>query len=175
MDNELLRNGSGYIDQTAYKAITNIEKGQENMEFKRGEIFECVQSRGDIRKALIVSADFRSRDKFLNTIFLTEEPKGNINVPIVCGGMVSFVSNDRLENFIRRATDAEMQEIEKGIAKCLGIELKMHSVEPLAEVTPLLQAQESTVEFFSEELAELKTEAKIYKNLYEKLLAKVMG
>jgi len=183
MDNELLRNGSGYIDQTAYKAITNIQKGENDMEFKRGEIFEYEQlGRGEIRKALIVSADFRSKDRYLNAILLTEEPKGNINVPIVCEGMmyadcgmVSFVSNDRLDNFIRRATDAEMQEIEKDIAKCLGIELKMHSDELLVESTPLLPAQESTVEFFSEELAELKTEAKIYKNLYENLLAKVMG
>lgn len=183
MDNELLRNGSGYVDYTAYKAMTNIQKGENDMEFKRGEIFEYEQAgRGEIRKALIVSADFRSKDRWLNAILLTEEPKGNINVPIVCEGMmyadcgmVSFVSNDRLDNFIRRATDAEMQEIEKGIAKCLGIELKMHSDELLAETTPILPAQESTVEFFSEELTEAKAEAKIYKNLYEKLLAKVMG
>lgn len=184
MDNELLRNGSGYVDYTAYKAMTNLQKGENDMEFKRGEIFEYEQvGRGEIRKALIVSADFRSKDRYLNAILLTEEPKGNINVPIVCEGMmyadcgmVSFVSNDRLENFIRRATDTEMQEVEKGIAKCLGIELKMHS-EQFKENTELTLyvPRESKAEAFSEELTEAKAEAKIYKNLYEKLLAKVMG
>lgn len=43
-ESELLRNGSGYVDPTAYKALKKIEKMEdENMnEFKPGEIWESV-------------------------------------------------------------------------------------------------------------------------------------
>ena len=58
--NDLLRNGSGYVDFTAYSAIKNIESENGKMEYKRGEIFEVTMNNSDeIRKALVVSADFR--------------------------------------------------------------------------------------------------------------------
>lgn len=39
-DQELKRNGSGYYDPTAYKALRNIEREANRMEYKRGEIFK---------------------------------------------------------------------------------------------------------------------------------------
>lgn len=189
MDRELLRNGSGYVDITACKALSNIEKEKNNMEFNRGEIFEYEEvGRMTTRKALILSADFRSNDRWHSVILLTEEPKGKINAQIICEGMmyadcgmVSFASADRLGRYIRTATAEEMAQIDECVAKCLGIEQKTVEVpvEKIVEVTPqpmiLPEANEGAVEFFSEELATAKAEAKIFKDLYEKLLAKVMG
>lgn len=189
MDNELFRNGSGYADITAYKAMKNIEGRTNNMEFCRGEIFEYEHmGSGVIKKALVVAADFRKNDRFISIIILTDEPKGKINVPINCQGimyadcgMVSFATNDRLMDYIRTATADEMAQIDEGIAKCLGLEQKTVEVpvEKVVEVTPppmvLPEVHEGTVEFFSEELATAKAEAKIFKDLYEKLLEKVMG
>lgn len=187
MDRELFRNGSGYVDITAYKALSNIEKENSKMEFNRGEIFEYEQvGRGDIRKALIISADFRAKDRFLNAILLTEEPKGDHNVQVVCEGMmyadcgmVSFVSNDRLGNFIRTATEAEMRQIDEGIAKCLGIERKTVEVpvEKIVEVPAQNSAHYPPEKhlMLAERLASAKTQADIYKNLYEQLLEKVVG
>lgn len=187
MDKELFRNGSGYVDITAYKALSNIEKENNKMEFKRGEIFEYeMKDRYETKKALVVSADFRSGDRYINVIVLTDEPKGNINVPINCQGMmyadcgmVSFATNDRLLDYIRTATAEEMSQIDAGIAKCLGIEQKTVEVpvEKVVEVPVQVSAQYPSETHLktAEALAKARTEAGIYKNLYEQLLAKVMG
>lgn len=183
VDRELMKNGSGYHDPTAYKALSNIER-DEDMDYKRGEIFEIeMNNRPDTKKALVVSADFRSGENYLNVIVLTDEPKGNVNVPIVCEGkmyadcgMVSFITSNRLLRFIRKAREDEMNQIDEGIAKCLGLEMKDVGLptESIAKiVAPMIV--EPSVEVFSEELATAKAEANIYKDLYEKLLAKVMG
>lgn len=195
MDKELLRNGSGYVDLTAYHAMENVLRGENQMEFNRGEIFEYKTNNGyEIKKALVVSADFRAGGRYLSIIVLIDEPKGVINVPIVCEGMmyadcgmVSFATNDRLGNFIRKATEAEMAQIDEGIAKCLGIEPKVVEVEKIVEVPTI--PVESTIEMTAdgvhaesklaieavEELAAAKAEANVYKNLYEQLLARMIG
>ena len=165
------------------QALSNIER-DEKMNFERGEIFEYEEvNKGIYRKALILSADFRTNDRWQSIILLNEEPKGQINVPIVCGemmyadcGVVSFGKSERFGNFICRATSDEMKQIDEGIAKCLGLEMKDVGLptESIAKIVAPMIAEPS-VEVFSEELATAKAEANIYKDLYEKLLAKVMG
>jgi len=189
MDKDLLRNGSGYVDPTAYSAIKNYMKEESRMEYKRGEIYEYeMVNRAETKEALVVSADFRAGNRYLNIIVLTDEPKGEINVPIVCGGMmyadcgmVSFATNDRFGEFVRTARAEEMAQIDEGIAKCLGIEQKV--VEKVVEVPtiPVEALMEVTPDGFrcdieaAEELAAAKAEANVYKNLYEQLLAKMIG
>ena len=190
MDRELLRNGSGYVDWTAYKAMQNVMEGENRVEFNRGEIFEYETTKGEIKKALIVSADFRAGGRYLSIIVLIDEPKGEINVPIVCEGMmyadcgmVSFAVNDRLGNYIRKATDAEMAQIDEGIIRCLGIEPKVVEVEKIVGVPtiPVETLVEMTPDGFrsdietAEELAAVKAEANVYKSLYEQLLARMIG
>lgn len=187
-----MRNGSGYMDLTAYKAMQNYQKGEQEMQcFNRGEIFEYEQvGRGDIRKALIVSADFRKNDKYISVILLNEEPKGNINVPIVCQGqmyadcgMVSFAANDRLSNYLKTATAEEMAQIDEGIAKCLEIKMPKNVItfekhhKELEELRNRLEnCQLAEVKNnYVQELAAARAEAGIYKNLYEQLLAKMLG
>lgn len=190
MDNDLLRNGSGYVDITAYKALQNYQKGESDMEFKRGEIFEYSTNNYEKRKALILSADFRKEIRYISIVLLQDDAKGVINVPIktVGGtmyadcGLVSFCTNDRLGNFLKAATDDEMAKIDEGVAKCLGIEQK--TVENIVEVPTVKTLElpagvkyERVVEVAdnTEELAAAKAEANVYKNLYEQLLAKMIG
>lgn len=188
MDKELLRNGAGYIDYTAYKAIKNCEQENERMgnemEYKRGEIFEYENGVGNIKKALVVSADFRATGRYISIIVLSEEMKGENMVPVVCGGqmyadcgMVSFSTNERLGRYLRSASDAEMAQVDEGIARCLGLEQKIVEVptipvESLIEVTP--DGFHCDIEAV-EELATVRAEANVYKNLYEQLLAKMLG
>ena len=186
MDKELLRNGSGYVDFTAYSAIKNIERENGKMEYKRGEIFEYIVNGYEKRKALVVSANFRSTSRYISVIVLADEIKGENMVPVVCGGqmyadcgMVCFCTNERLGNYLRSASAMEMEQVDEGIARCLGIEQKTitETVEKVVEVpAPVATAeQETPVEFFFEELIQAKAEANVYKNLYEQLLAKVMA
>jgi len=183
---DLLRNGSGYVDFVAFEAIKNIEKEKKAM-FKRGEIFEYeMRDRGDVKMALVVSADFRANDRFVNIIILNENPVGEVTVPIVCRGkmyadcgMVSFAHTDRMLDFVRKATDAEMAQIDAGIMECLGLERKELELPeakiPEFKEIALMPMQEAKVETYSEELATAKAEANVYKDLYEKLLAKMLG
>lgn len=181
MDKDLLRNGSGYVDITAYKAINNLER-MKKMEFKRGEVFEYETNSGEIKSALVVSADFRAESNYINIIMLTDAPKGDVNVPIRTSGgmmyadcgMVSFAHAFRMGQFLRVTTDDEMAQIDEGICKCLGLESKTIEVpvEKVVEVSPSpVQYSDSVVE----ELATAKAEANVYKGLYERLLAKMMG
>lgn len=180
---DLLRNGAGYVDLTAYHAIKNYQKEKETMEYKRGEIFEYNANGNDGRKALVVSADFRSAGRYLSVIVLSDEIKGENMIPVVCGGqmyadcgMVSFATNERLGSYIRTASAKEMQQIDEGICRCLGLEQKTVEVpiEKVVEV-PAPVAYESSSELLSEDLATAKAEAKVYKELYEKLFEKMIG
>jgi len=187
MDNDLFRNGSGYVDITAYKAMKNYVKGENSMEFNRGELFEYeMRNTGESKVALVVSADFRSNDRFLNVIVLTDEPKGEVNVAITTNygimyadcGMVSFATNDRLINYLKHVKSEEMEQIDAGIAKCLGIESLVIEKEVIKEVPneAVIPMEHTDLSVdLSMDLAAAKKEAEVYKNLYEALLSKVMG
>lgn len=180
---DLLRNGSGYVDITAYKAIKNVERNMNMANCKRGEIFEVRMNNSDeVRKALVVSADFRTGRTFQSVVFLCDEQNQEDWVPIVCRGMmyadcskVSFVDSNRLYSYIRTATENEMAAVDEAIAENLGLKL-----ENKAECVPeLIQSiHKEPVQVFkdnSEELAAVQKEAEIYKNLYNQLLEKLIG
>jgi hypothetical protein len=193
MDNDLLRNGSGYVDFTAYKALQNYQKGENIMEYNRGEIFEYSTNNYDKKKAVILSADFRKESRFISILVLQDEAKGAVNVPVKTAsgimyadcGLVSFCTNERLGDFLRITTEEEMQQIDEGIAKCLGIEQKTVEITKEVPVFPMestlaMKAHTLTLENKPaveavEEFAAAKAEANVYKNLYEQLLAKMIG
>ena len=181
----MVRDGSGYVDFTAYQAMKNIEKGQNNMKCKHGDIFEYKLSTGEMKLAVIVSPDWRSDDRYVNVICMTDELKGDISVPVstVHGlmyadcKMVSFADTRRLDSFVQSVKEAEMQKIDEGIAECLGIEPQVIEKEVVKEV--IKEVPKEVVKEVATtdrvELAKAKAEADVYKSLYEQLLAKVMG
>lgn len=185
-DYEILRNGSGYVDPTAYKAIKKYEEGEE-MEYKRGDIVWYETHSGKFKQALIVSANYRKNNMYQSIICLTEEPKTEDSVPIICGGMmyadcgmVSFAQIDRFNDYIRTASTEEMAQVVEVLAKNLGIEqkkLELPNGKAVQSQTDTVAIVETKLELAkaSEELTTAKAEASIYKDLYEKLLAKVMG
>lgn len=179
MDKELFRNGSGYADPTAYKALKNYQRGHGDMEFKRGEIFQ-YKIGSEYREALVVSADYRANDNILNIIVLDDEARRD-SVQIVCRGIkyadCSFISYGYANSFgafIRKATELEMEEIDEGIAKSLGIPATRVE-EKIVEVEKPSWAEPVEDFVANEELTKAKAEAEIYKDLYEKLLAKMLG
>ena len=157
------------------------------MEIYRGDIFE-YEVKGEARRALIVSANFRNGGRYLSVIILTDEPKGNVNVPITCidgmyyadCGMVAFAQSDRFMDFLKTATDEEMAQIDEGIAKCLGMEQKVVEVpveqeviKPIAEVT-LDSEMASEIGELNKLLCEANAKAEIFENLYKELLSNVI-
>ena len=176
--NELLRNGSGYVDLTAYKAMKNYE-GENQMTGNHGDIVEiALKTSGDIKTAIVVSADWKANEQFVNVIVITDEPKGSVCVPITTKtgimyadcGMVSFTATNRIQSFIQSAKESEMKQVERGIQKCLGFAESVNDpVEKVVEKIVEVPAQDN-----SEELVKAQAEAAVYKDLYEKLLEKML-
>lgn len=128
---DLKRNGSGYYDPTAYEALKNYEKEVERMSIKRGEIYVIELPNGKTVNGLIVSSDKRNEGDWLNAIVLNEKPKGACPVAIKCGVMqyadcdrITFVGSRSIFDFIRIATDAEMQEIDRALMDSLGLTIE---------------------------------------------------
>lgn len=121
---ELKRNGSGYYDETAYKAIKRIEGAM------RGEIYEYTLSNNEIRKVLVVSSNERAQDNIFSFIMLVDElPAGAIGAQIICGNKmhcncerVTYGYKNRMGNYIRTATESEMQAVDAGMLKALELE-----------------------------------------------------
>lgn len=109
MDNELLRNGSGYVDPTAYKALKKIRGA--NM--KRGEIWEVAFPYEN--KLMVV---IEEQERFCNVLMLTDEKKHETDVEVIARGkmytnpaMISYKFNDTFLNFVRRMKDDEFAEL----------------------------------------------------------------
>ena len=126
-DKDIKKNAEGYNDPTAYQAIMACD-GKEGREFFRGEIYEYINSKGELKYALVVGSNDRAKEYFVSIVLLTEEPKGGYNTPVVCGQMmyagcniVSYTHQERLGNYIRTATEAEMDAVDRMMADALGL------------------------------------------------------
>lgn len=138
---ELKRNGSGYYDPTAYKAMKNYEREEGKMEVYRGDIFFVTGSGGKVtgseikqdRPAVVVSNDMANKySPVVEVVFLTSIDKAKhlpTHVDIICQipsialcEQVNSVSKSRLVTFIRSCTDKEMKSIDKALMVSLGLD-----------------------------------------------------
>lgn len=124
---EIKRNGSGYVDPTAYKVLKKIGNGGANMQIKRGDIFEVRTPNGYMNTVLVVSSDDRS-GMFVSTLKVVDETKSYYAVPVVCRGqkfvdcdLVAYNKKDNFEEYIRTATDEEMKLVDAQIMRALGL------------------------------------------------------
>ena len=130
MDNELLRNGSGYVDLTAYKALKKIENGGSKM--KRGEIWEIA---GIYENRMVVVVE--AHEGFCSVLMLNLDRKKEDDVEIVARGkmytnpaMISYTFNDRFITFVRRMKDEEFASLMHEVDKCFSMISFVASAEP---------------------------------------------
>lgn len=69
--NELLRNGSGYVDPTAYKALTAVAKTQQGVAVKPGSVWSAYFGTTS-RKCVVMTA----HKDHATILVLNDEPKG---------------------------------------------------------------------------------------------------
>lgn len=144
---------------------------------RAGEIWEIQTNSGYAREAVIVAA----HEGYCTCLALTDNPCGYLVISrkqqYTDCGKLQYIFNDQFTEFVKKMPDSEFAALKDAVAEKLGIDQK--TVEVPVEVTPppmiLPEVREGTVEIFSEELATAKAEAKIFKDLYEKLLAKMLG
>lgn len=125
MLDELKRNGSGYYDPTAYEAIKHME--DEGMEMKRGYIYMCQRPGKEPELYLNISAEGRT-GMFASVLLLTEKDDLKYGAAINCRGMkyvgcdlVMYLKKEYLTDFVKCATADEMAEVDRMVAKALGL------------------------------------------------------
>lgn len=174
LNNELYRNGSGYIDPTAYAAINNYIQEIETMKFKKGEIYEFEMRSGNRTKtgnALIISDNLSAADKFVNLIVLSEtRPKHdylmigaakNTVAEIVCNGKAMYadcriISYGDITRFGAKIGDAypeDMRELDRCLCHSLGIGCKIERAETPDEPEKPTQKNDCQTDLETEEFA----------------------
>ena len=169
IDNELLRNGSGYVDPTAYAALIEVQKG-EPMEMKTGELWEVKNNKGWVNECIIL-ADY---GKLCTILQLVDEDNGFNDIQVNCRG-IKYADSRKLQycfesactGFIRKLSEQEFDTIMKKVAASLGI--KAQVVEVVKEIAAeALQIPDNL------ELERTKAQLEVYKGLYEDLLKGVL-
>lgn len=202
----LKRNGEGYYDPTAYEAMKNILKGAKPMEIYRGDIFFVEGGTNNYEKGrpcVIVSNNTGNHfSNCVEVVWLTTAEKKPLptHVEVIAGQKatamcegIETIRKERLSNFMRTCTPAEMQAIDGALMVSLGLdEGKCNTDENRAELEcvkkefdRLLKENEllrTAKPAFDEVTAELKQEVlkaqverDTYKSLYESMLAKMIG
>lgn len=142
-------------------------------EYHKGEIYYIYPAKTLIsdnvgRPAVIISNDIRNEhsDDVL-VVYLTTKKKNPLptHVEIVCKTQatalcetICTVSKERIGDFVKVCSDAELRNIELALCEALGIEFEGREVEDNYE-----------------EILELTKERDIYKKMYEELLQRVIG
>lgn len=162
---------------TAAAALTKIER-EKRMDWKPGDI--VTASKDTAEKKFIVLAN----DGYVltGTVLLTREYDSF--VPIVCGGKM-YANPYRLEylnmnnydlSLVRVATDAEMDALRAAIANILQIPTPTETAEEDEDSTDSIMVTAEEIDMMqnqAKELIEARTEAKVYRDLYDRLLEKM--
>lgn len=175
MRSDFIRNAEQYYDPTAGAALTKIEM-KKRMDWKPGDI--VTASKDTAEKKFIVLAN----DGYVltGTALLTREYYAF--VPIICGGKM-YANPYRLEylnmnnydlSLVRVATDAELDALRAAIANILQIPTPTETAEEGSTDSIMVTAEEiDMMQNQAKELIEARTEAKVYRDLYERLLEKM--
>ena len=171
---DLKRNGSGYYDPTAYKAIRKIQNGGVTMEVYRGDIFyieDNYRTEGSEqrpgRPALVVSNNTGNyHSDIVSIVWLTTAEKKPLPThckilsrtpsTAICEQVVT-ISQNRLGEYIRTATEAEMKEIDRCLMIALGLTEKAYVIKnPDASSLELIDDLKMKLEGAERELDEKK-------------------
>lgn len=151
----MFKNGEGYADPTAYKAIMGMAKAGEIWTYKNGECL-IVKNQGtycnilqlsDIEKHDCISV----ADKFANP------------------GMISYAFNVKLGQYVDRLSPAQMGEVRGEIEAALGMNIVENMVACKAE-----PKEEPTVPNNERENA-LMAKLELLQGMYNDLLARVFA
>lgn len=183
MEYGINRNGSGYVDLTAYKAIKNIIKSEEKtMELYKGDIVDFELNNGLSKEAIILSM----HDNYSSILVLSDKVRSySVNcrgMKYIDPGMVQYVFNDKITGYIRSMSDQEYADIMQAVVDALGYEAPVKEVlkEVVKESEPEFIPPAATNDLpfdnaIREEMAQLKAERNVYKELYENLISSMIA
>lgn len=156
-------------------------------EVKRGDIFYITYSKNfndsysydtTGRPGVIVSDDHLNRgSEYVEVVYLTTKIKRDMptHVDVFCKTpstalceTIHTVEKDRIGTYVRTVSDEEMEGIERGLRRSLGMNVPVTSVND-AEPNNDMELASMQKEI------QLTAERDMFKKLYEDLLSKVVG
>lgn len=153
-------------------------------EVKRGDIFYITYSKNfndsysydtTGRPGVIVSDNHLNRgSEYVEVVYLTTKIKRDIptHVDVFCKTpstalceTIHTVEKDRIGTYVRTVSDEEMEGIERGLRRSLGMNASVNDAEPNNDIGLASMQKE----------IQLTAERDMFKKLYEDLLSKVVG
>lgn len=174
MANEMMRNSEGYYDPTAGRALSKILK-ESGMDISVNDVIKTTRGSGREKRFLIlgitgiVATGVELRDSYMTGA-----------VPVICGTQ-TYVHPEKVEyiflntgelEYIRTASDEEVDAVRAAVADVLGIKAKAP-----AEGVTAHEVASRAVEIAEEQVEDLiraNTRAEVYRSLYESLLTRIM-
>ena len=125
---ELLFNGSGYYDNTAYQAIMNASKEVKAMgmrsDYQDGDIVEVMKQNGTVEEFLLL----RCHEGYATAAILKERAPSENSVAVISrqkmyldAGRPCYVFYDVIGQFVKTITESELNRIRKKIGGALGL------------------------------------------------------
>lgn len=175
MENNVKKNGSGYNDPTAYKAIMNVG-GATIMNMHHGDIFYIANDgRAGETPAIIVSPDtwLNQNPEFVQAVLMTTKTNEQLptHVKVMCRvpsialcERVFKVDEERIGEYIRTCTEEETKKIDKAIMLTLGIEENNNTAdqERIKQLEERLEKEKETQDRI---LAKFREETQRYNEL----------
>lgn len=197
---DLKRNGSGYYDPTAYKAIRKFQNGGvSNMNIRKGEIWE-VEHGKDSKLALVI----KNHGSYCSVLMLNDEPRETRDIRLNArgmkyteSGMVSYKFCDAFVDFVRTTTDEEFDDVMGKVSEslCLNVQGKTSGdvdelkeeisfrEKQIFELKSMIEERDAKIAYLesseyssdSQEVAVLKAQLEIYKQQNEKMFERLIG
>ena len=163
------RNGSGYYDETAKKAILNYLKETCGMSNKTGEIWRKQNENGTENLVIVV----QDHGPICTVLRLEEEDKLGCDISIAAPAImfanskrVYFVGSKTLTDFVRSIPAGEMDDLRNKIAESIGVLQTERVAEKEAPYDPDPGLEKA--------LRKAETQVEIYNEMYDNLLSKLL-
>ena len=156
-ENDLKRNGSGYVDEPCYKAVTAPPRP--------GEIW--IHAKSGCQMLVLANAN-----GICSTLRLTDKADED-TIPVMCKVqmytrpiMISYCFADLLTAFVKSVKDEEMKGIRMGIVRSLGLGKAAQEDDSLADEYKALQGE---IDALREETKKLTVERDELQHLNDNL------
>ena len=151
MIDDLRKNGSGYYDETAYKAIKNTMKNPTGGGYtmNKGEFLEkdivTVECTNGAQDFLLL----KCHEDYATALLLRDKKYKENNIKVIGrsvmyadAGRPAYVYYDKISGYVKTIKDQEFTDIQASIAKAMGLVIDRETA-PAPEYVP--QGSESTV------------------------------
>lgn len=124
----MFRNGSGYADPTAYKAMKRMEDAMNQTDWMEGDIVETVTLGGETMMLLLL----KCHDDYATVFRLVDNEPHQNAYRIVAKeqmwldlGRPMYVFYSRIIEFVKSVGEDELQKIKGAVAKAFGLTIEI--------------------------------------------------